>query len=193
MLTLGIHAHTLGLTAVIFGYDPALTPTVASILPTRGSSEGGTIITITGSGFTAAATAITVTLDDIPCTDLTKISATQLTCTTSKPTVKTGLARSVRVHTSGIGYAATKATYQFVDLWSRHTTWGGGPLPVEGDSIVIPANTTVLLDVPADQLPKLHTIILLGNLRFDNSTSAMDLHLQARALSNVSLFSCCPA
>jgi hypothetical protein len=82
------------------------------------------------------------------------------------------------------GYADTSNTYHFVDLWSRKSTWGGGPLPEEGDSIVIPAGTTVLLDVPKGQLPMLHTVILLGNLKFDGAMvggAEPEIHLNVRS------------
>lgn len=163
-----------------FAYDPAMTPSITTVSPSRGSSEGGTTVTITGTGFTAPTASYTITMGDAPCTVVSVTAATTLVCTTTKPAVKTGLERQVLVHTKDVGHAKGDATYQYVDLWSRQTTWGGGPLPVDGDSIVIPAETTVLLDVAAELMPKLHTIILFGNLRFDNSTSEIDLHLQVR-------------
>ena len=103
-------------------------------------------------------------------------------CTTRAPAAKTLDPGPVYVTFADLGYADTEQTYHFVDLWSRESTWGGGPLPVEGDSVVIPANTTVLLDVSRGSLPKLHTVILLGNLVFDPALdyagSEPDLHLQ---------------
>ena len=30
-------------------------------------------------------------------------------------------------------------TFEFIDLWSRKSTWGGLDPPVEGDSVILPA------------------------------------------------------
>ena len=92
-------------------------------------------------------------------------------CTTGVP-AEHGTEPSPLFVSFPIGYADTAATYHFVDLWSRQSTWGGGPLPVEGDSIVVPFNTTILLDIPAGQLPMLHTVILFGDLVFDDTPVA---------------------
>ena len=37
----------------------------------------------------------------------------------------------------GTSAAGANATYEYIDLWSRSTTWGGGPPPVEGDTVWI--------------------------------------------------------
>ena len=103
-------------------------------------------------------------------------------CTTAAPATKQLTPSPVYVSFPS-GYADTTATYHFVDLWSRSSTWGGGPLPVEGDSIVIPAGTTVLLDVPRGRLPRLHTLILQGDLEFDQQAVngvEPDMHLDVR-------------
>lgn len=42
--------------------------------------------------------------------------------------------------------------YEYVDLWSRRTTWGGLEPPIANDSVVVPAGTTVMLDVSPPQL-----------------------------------------
>jgi len=47
--------------------------------------------------------------------------------------------------------------YEYVDLWSKRTTWGGDAPPVENDSVVIPAGTTVMLDVST---PKLYMLLI---------------------------------
>jgi hypothetical protein len=82
------------------------------------------------------------------------------------------------------GYASAPSTkYHYVDLWSQRSTWGGGPLPIDGDSIVIPENTTVVVDMPAGSMPKLHTIILFGDLKFDEvpeGGGTPDIHLHVR-------------
>ena len=44
------------------------------------------------------------------------------------------------VATVGTSAASANATYEYIDLWSRSTTWGGGPPPVEGDTVWIQPN-----------------------------------------------------
>lgn len=64
-----------------FIYDA---PTVSSVSPASGSVAGGDALTITGTGLRAGAA---VTLGDAACTDVTIVSATQLTCTTPAGTL----------------------------------------------------------------------------------------------------------
>jgi hypothetical protein len=58
--------------------------------------------------------------------------------------------------------------YRYIDLWSRATTWGGSldNIPLEGDSVLVPAGTYVLLDVSP---PQLDALVLEGTLAFDDS------------------------
>jgi hypothetical protein len=62
---------------VTFTYAAA--PTVTSLTPTSGTRNGGTSITITGTGFVAGAT---VTIGGATCTSPSVVSPTSLTCTT---------------------------------------------------------------------------------------------------------------
>lgn len=62
--------------------------------------------------------------------------------------------------------------YEYVDLWSRHTTWGGNPPPGPGDSVVIPAGTFVLLDISP---PPLVAILIQGTLKFDDTQQVVAL------------------
>ena len=50
----------------------------------------------------------------------------------------------VVVNVAGVGdtAATSDALYEYVDLWSRLTTWGGTSLPVAGDSIWIQPGQT---------------------------------------------------
>lgn len=73
---------------------------------------------------------------------------------------------------AGMGFAAGPLTYEYVDLWSRHTTWGGGPLPVAESLVYIPAGVTVLLDVSP---PPLAALVVEGNLVFDERVAALEL------------------
>ncbi|MGE3610425.1 MAG: IPT/TIG domain-containing protein [Bacteriovoracaceae bacterium] len=54
-------------------------PTITSISPTSGTIAGGTLLSITGTGFTSGAT---VTVGGVACTSPTVVSSTSITCTT---------------------------------------------------------------------------------------------------------------
>ena len=67
-------------------------------------------------------------------------------------------------------------TYQYANLWSRRSTWGGNAPPVFNDTVFIPAGTTVILDVSP---PRLGLIVVQGNLVFDPNPEA-NIWLQVR-------------
>lgn len=46
-----------------------------------------------------------------------------------------------------------------MDVWSSPFTWGGGPLPKDGDFVVISKGQNILLDVDS---PKLKIILIRG-------------------------------
>jgi hypothetical protein len=54
-----------------------LVPEATSILPAAGPTSGMTLLTITGNNFRAGAT---VTVGGLPCTQVTVVAATQITC-----------------------------------------------------------------------------------------------------------------
>lgn len=62
-----------------FSYTDAAAPTVTGIDPAKGSTNGGTSVTITGTNFVAGAT---VTIGGAPATTANVASATSITCTT---------------------------------------------------------------------------------------------------------------
>ena len=110
----------------------------------------------------------------VPCL-VTAHSATTVTCVTGAygPTNQTHDGKgAVQLKVPGKGYAtAAEDAYWYVDLWSRTTTWGGGPLPIEGDSVVIDRGQTVLLDVSP---PQLVVLVVMGRLIFDRRDLALD-------------------
>ncbi|HET6921756.1 MAG TPA: IPT/TIG domain-containing protein, partial [Anaeromyxobacteraceae bacterium] len=73
-------------------------PTIASISPSSGGVEGGTVLTVTGTGFDTAAGGTAVTIGGVAATAVSVSSATWLTCTT--PAGAAGPA-DVAVSTSG--------------------------------------------------------------------------------------------
>lgn len=56
-------------------------------------------------------------------------------------------------------FIKTSAEYFYVDVWSSPFTWGGGPLPKDGDFVVISKGQNILLDVDS---PKLKIILIRG-------------------------------
>ncbi|GIH95420.1 IPT/TIG domain-containing protein [Planobispora siamensis] len=76
-------------------------PTIAAVSPATGPAAGGTVITITGSGFTADAA---VTVDGVAATAVDVDTATKLKCTTPA-----GSAGPADVVVTTAGGSATKA------------------------------------------------------------------------------------
>ena len=64
-----------------FTYRLALTPTVTGVSPFRGGTGGGTLLTITGTGFPDDENLVKVTIANVECI-ISAISATQIMCRT---------------------------------------------------------------------------------------------------------------
>lgn len=141
---------------ITFTYDTRLTPYLTLVEPSRGSTEGGTRLTLSGSFPANPAGNLSVWLGEVPCNEAEQVNSSTITCTTAHPTAgnaslpKPQGYQPVRVVFSEWGNAACDASgnasqaspggcaYQFVDLWSRKTTWGGGDLPADGDTVMVP-------------------------------------------------------
>ncbi len=67
----------VGSLASAYTFEPP--PTLAAVFPVSGSINGGTSLALSGTGFL---TGITVSVGGSPCSSVTLISSTQLTCTT---------------------------------------------------------------------------------------------------------------
>jgi hypothetical protein len=153
-------------TSPLYTYTTAV-PTVATVWPTRGSTAGGTILTIVGVNL---ADTTSVTIAGVACAqtplDVVRSNATHWICTTGPHT--TQLTPVPIVVTCAIGNAITTAHYQYIDLWSRITTWGNTHLPVAGNSIVIKEGQRIMMDMSP---PKLYLVVIVGGeLTFDPST-----------------------
>jgi hypothetical protein len=157
-----------------FTYSKSLTASVTSVLPKRGSTAGGTDLTIVGTGFGTTASSVTVSVAGVACA-VSAVIDTQVKCTTGYhgPTNQTNTGKAmVLVKIAGKGHATAAAdTYWYVDLWSRTTTWGGNAPPIKGDSVEIPRGQTVMLDVCP---PELVAIIIMGKLVFDRKDLCLD-------------------
>ena len=154
--------------SALYSFSDALTPRVTSVSPNRGSTAGGTMLTITGSGFNVDDR---VTIGGRACIqstqDRTQFQSTAYYCTTAASSVTTESVDITLTSATGNGNALIDSgKYQFVDLWSRKTTWGGDLPPVAGDSVVVSEGQTVMLDVSP---PKLYLIIVMGHLMFDDT------------------------
>ena len=159
-------------------YDMNLTPMVDSINRTRGGTEGGSAIMMTGQGFTGAAN---VTIAGSIC-DVVEQTETSIVCITNRSgrTVRA----PVMVWIEGQGFAVSNVIFWYVDLWSSPFTWGGGPLPQEGEFVVIPRGQTLLLDVNTPILS--YILIQGGQLIFDpeKGDNEVSLHTQGGLITS---------
>ena len=175
---------------------PRPVPHVNTITPTRGSTLGGTRVLIEGSGFNASDN-VTVRIAGVPCEvmwvhaplDAANVSLlpgwphganatnrTRVLCTTGShgptSTSAPGLGLvELTVEGVGLAAAAVESAYQYVDLWSRYSSWGGNPPPIHGDTVWIQKGRTLLLDVSP---PRLYFLLIEGALIFDRA----DLELE---------------
>jgi hypothetical protein len=86
--------------AASFTYDAALTPTITTTSPARGGTGGGTLVTISGTGF--AASGNKVSIDGSIC-DIATESTTEVTCYTNYHAG--AIESSVILEVPGQGYA----------------------------------------------------------------------------------------
>ncbi|XP_077992871.1 fibrocystin-L-like [Glandiceps talaboti] len=152
-----------------FTYQSSMTSVITSVSPTRGGTGGGTIVTITGTGFSDGEN--TVTIDGTTCTIISE-NSTDIVCQTGAHyrTIQT----KVRVEVGNNGIATQDdADYYYVDVWSSIYTWGGLDPPVEGDFVIVPAGQTLVLDTDTPVLKML--LIEGGSVIFDEK----DIELNA--------------
>ncbi|XP_063113704.1 fibrocystin-L isoform X1 [Cavia porcellus] len=155
----------------LFTYMMALTPRVTEISPTKGSTAGGTRLTVLGSGFSENPQDVQVTIAEAKC-DVEYSNKTHIICVTNAHT-PSGWA-PVHVNIRNIGMARQENTYfLYVDIWSSNFSWGGKPPPEEGSLAVITKGQILLLDQSTPILKML--LIQGGTLIFDEA----DIELQA--------------
>ncbi|MGX5681979.1 MBG domain-containing protein [Schumannella luteola] len=131
-----------------------LAPTVVSLQPYAGSTRGGTIVTITGTGFGESGTP-TVTFGGVPATSVVRVSATQVTAVT--PAHASGAVAVVVTPATGPSSGTKGNAYSFVtdvvtpivtsSLPSRGPAEGGIIVYVAGENFIgtnsLPATVTV--------------------------------------------------
>ncbi|XP_064089363.1 fibrocystin-L-like [Macrobrachium nipponense] len=157
-----------------FTYDQALTPAVTSVSPKRGGTAGGTVVTITGTGFSVSGNEVSI--DGSPCI-VSSETTTEIICET-EPHAGPGTFR-VAVKSPGLGMATTdeNAEFFYIDRWSSIYTWGGNPVPSAGQLVVITKGQTILLDQSTDVIGAI--IIQGGHLVFDDE-AASELILRSK-------------
>jgi hypothetical protein len=121
-------------------------PTVSNVSPSTGTTQGGTVVQIVGTGFVPGET--TVSIGGKPCTNVNVISDIVLTCTAPAGDPETTV--PVSVTTNG-GTSNTDQTFTFHDdpqmlatLPASGPTTGGGALTIHG--LNIKGATTVSID-----------------------------------------------
>jgi hypothetical protein len=155
-------------------YSSAATPWISSISPNKGTALGGTWVTITGTNFPTNVNNVDVQLNGIPCAVQTA-TATQVECITSfrtsvnDPSIEL---RSTEAGSAGLALYDNRFVYfRYLDRWSSLTTWKYQEPPVDGDTVVIPAGQSVLLDV---NTPILFLLLIQGVLIVDRQDLTMD-------------------
>ena len=160
-----------------YSYSTAQTPEVTAIEPRFGSSLGGTSVTLTGAGLPTTIATAMVELNDRDCA-VTAVSddGSSVTCTTS-PRADFRPLSVAAWDSSGVGQSVNNRTvyYRYLDRWSETSTWLNDEPPVFNDTVVIPRDQTILIDVP---LPRLYLVLIQGFVMFDPSAPT-DLNLDA--------------
>ncbi|XP_023386544.1 fibrocystin-L-like, partial [Pteropus vampyrus] len=154
-----------------FTYSMSLTSLITEISPKRGSTAGGTRLTIMGSGFSENMQDVLVTIAEAKC-DVEYSNKTYIICMTNACT-PSGWA-PVHVTVGSIGMARqNNADFFYVDTWSSNFSWGGKSPPEEGSLVVIAKGQRILLD---QNTPILKMLLIQGGmLIFDEA----DIELQA--------------
>ncbi|XP_069076732.1 fibrocystin-L-like isoform X2 [Pleurodeles waltl] len=153
-----------------YTYRSSLTPTVTNVTPRRGGTGGGTLLTITGTGFSSNITGVEVTIAGDAC-EVTSSTSTSITCRTAAHSHSERT--KVKVNVGGHGIAKLdQADFFYIDVWSSIYTWGGESPPDDGSLAVILKGQTVLLD---ENTAVLKMLVIQGTLVFDEA----DIELQA--------------
>jgi hypothetical protein len=122
---------TPGGTSNPLAFTYASGPTLASVSPSAGSPSGGTLITLTGTGFVAGST--TVTVGGNACTAVTVTSATSLTCVTPA-----GVAGTVNVVVATPGGTSAPALFTYsATATPRLANGSTRALVLTGDNVMI--------------------------------------------------------
>ena len=164
----------------VYTYRENLTAVVESIDRTRGGTQGGSRILISGRGFTTEPA--TVSIAEVGC-DVIEQEDTFIVCETgaSGRTIRS----QVQVYIPGKGFARSEGIeFFYIDLWSSRFTWGGEEPPRTDDFVVIPFGQTILLDTTTNILAYL--LVQGGELIFDDEQDddVVQLHTQGMLITD---------
>ena len=120
-----MYQNTIAVSGGVINYSPAATSNILSITPSFGPTSGGTSINIKGNNF---GTAITVTIDDIPCV-ISAQNATNIVCTTGTRANPPSDGNTFVVLSDSNKVILSCDPYLYIDRWSDERTWGGEAIP----------------------------------------------------------------
>ncbi|XP_045037491.2 fibrocystin-L [Desmodus rotundus] len=161
----------LSQSTIPFNYTMSLTPLIARISPKRGSTAGGTRLTVMGSGFSENMQDVFVAVAETKC-DVEYSNKTCIICMTNTHSPSGWAPVHVTIGSAGMA-RRDNADFLYVDTWSSNFSWGGKSPPEEGSLVVITKGQTILLDQNTPILKML--LIQGGSLIFDEA----DIELQA--------------
>ena len=162
----GVESSSSVISGATVTYTDAATTTVTDISPKYGTYKGGETITITGTSFSTVTSEISVLIDGVACA-VSTASTTSITCVTGERTVIPSKHSTIVSFTGATqnGYAVMQGNeYIYANYWLDLDTWNGEFMPADGDSVVIPAGQTLIVNI--DKSPKLQAIIVQGEMIF---------------------------
>jgi hypothetical protein len=185
--------NTLIVGSTLLQMEVALTPQLTKILPSIGSTAGGTRVTVIGNFMTDRLDFISIDLGGFDCKVLSWAATSYsnnraVLCETGYCGVLNGGLKYVRTTITGLGTSVSdnNQVFWYIDAWSSHSTWGGNPPPTGcgsykddaqcTDSVVIPEGQVVLLDISP---PRFYLILIEGKLIFHRR----DIHLQVSKIN----------
>ena len=169
-----------------FNFVKSVTPVIQSVTPRFGSSLGGTTVTIKGRRLPSQIGNAEATVNSNPCeVQWAATDGSEIRCLTTARGAFLPASISVRhaaadASNAGAGSSVVGATvglFRYLDRWSEVNTWLNDEPPGEGDSIIVPLDQTLIMDV---QPPRLQVILILGVFVFHDS---QDLVLDAEYIS----------
>ena len=165
-----------------FNYELMTTPTVTDIFPNNGSSLGGTVVTISGTGFGSDVTATTVAFSSYPCIVLSVSDSTIMCNTTARSfigpsptgrqvlvTVNSVIGSAIltadpNLNTAQLVQVAILPYFRYLDRWSALNTWANNEPPAFNDTVIIPEGQTILMDMSP---PLVFVLLVQGVLVWD--------------------------
>lgn len=147
-------------------------PTFTAVSPASAPADVDSTLTITGAGFTFAASRLSISVGSLPCLNPVVISTSALTCQVRATTRRFTGPVSVTGYVESVGNVLSSASFSFLHYWSRPATWGTQGVPADRADVVVPSDMTIVLD---GATASLGSLVLEGNLVFDPATPVVEL------------------